>query len=351
MEKTKDINYGLVFEEVKEQDWVFGASPLQNKVIFADGHGWQKFICQSEIQFNRNFDSFSCVTYAILKALVMHIYCVYGILLDLDEMFTAVMSRTIPGVGNSVRNVMESLRLDGFVEEYIATKLRYAFDANTTKQMFFADQPYKLVQEALKSIIKWKINWEALTTSNNVPHSLIVGALKYSPVVITGRAWIKNDKTGLYVDEGLPANHAHLAVDYDSKNPDIIIDSDTYPKDFQYKENVTQDDLIKQLDPTYRIWSAHKITAEPIISSEPKNFLLNKIKDMLKNIIRCNKVTNSKLEIGAGSLWFTKDGKRQRFNKWSLDAITLMTVNFGVQQASDTEIAKFKETSEFFPAN
>lgn len=333
------IENAVVLEPHGEQDWVFGASPMQNKTIFTDGHGWPNYFVHPELQFNRNFDSFSCVTYACLKALTLYIFCVYGIKLDLDEMFTAVMSHTEPGVGNSVRNVLESIRKDGFVEEYIAAQLRYAFDANTTKTMFFAPQPYKLIQEALKSLIKWKINWETLAIENNVPHSTVVASLKYAPAVITGRAWIRSSITGLYVDEGLPANHASVVADYDKTNPDILIDLDTYPANFQYTDNPTAQDLTKLLDPTFRIWSAHKITAEPILAAEPK--LLLKLKNMMTNFIR---------DIHGG-LWFVKDGKKQKFNKAALDVLTLLSVNFGVKTVTDLELSKFKETTEFFPVN
>jgi hypothetical protein len=331
-------NTGLVFEKVQAQDWILGGvSPLQNKVIFSDGHGWPKFRTPPEMQFNTKFDSFSCVVFACLKALCMYIYCVYGILLNLDEMFTAVMARVQPGVGTSVRNVLECIRKSGVVEQALAAKLRYPFDANTTEAMYFNSQPYSLIKEALKFLNVWKMNWEALTTSDNVPHAFIGSALQFSPVISTGFAWIKNSVTGLYVDEGRQANHCWIADDYAGSK---IIANDTYPSDNQYDTNSTIDEFIKELDPSYRIFSAHKITAEPILPTNVKNSLLNKLTDMLSNLVR---------DIHGG-FHFIKNGKREKLPDYLSPMMTVLSVNFGIQQAKDdAEIQKYQETTEFFP--
>jgi len=325
-------NTGLIYEEPKEQDWILGSSPLENREIFPDGHGWPKYRPEAEIQRNRHFDTFSCVTFAVLKALVMYLRVNYGVTFDLSEVFTAVMSGTVPGRGNSVRNVLESVRKDGFLAEYLRT-----FTPEMTKEQFFSPIPEKLIELARNNLLEWEINWEIISTNSNVNHTDITNALRYSPIIAVGYAWIQSGKDGMYYDQGNYPNHCFLIDDYDENDQRKLIANDSYPHDFEADGNYPTEEFLKVLNPNFRIWSAHKITAYPIIKA--KDSLLTKFINMFKEVIR---------DIHGG-YWFIKDGKRQKINSIG-GLMTVIFRNFGIAKdnVSDDELGRFQLTNEFF---
>lgn len=320
-------NYGLIHEDPKPEDWILGASPLDNRIIFDDGKGWRKFAPDGEMQFNRKFDSYSCVSFASLKALNYYFKVVYNIELDLSEMFTAVMSGTIPGRGNTVRNVLESIRKDGFVEEFF-----YPFTEATTKAQFFTPPPLTIKTRAKGKLQYWQINWEWVDSSTDVSHETIKDALKYSPVIVTGYAWTAQD--GVYYDNNRQANHCFLVVDYDEQGR--LIADDSYPTDWQYDDNSSRDEFYKTLDKNFRLWSAHKITVTPILKKNKT--LLEKIKSMFKNISR---------DIHGG-LWFIKGGKKQKIlDIESLSAALVDEIGVEKNDLTDADLAKYPDHKFF----
>lgn len=268
------LNSGLIFEVEQENDYVGGFTPLDPPpILFEDGHGWAKNRLKEEMQFNRNFDSFSCVTFASLKALLMQMKYVYGVDLDLSESFTAVMSGTVPGQGNSVRNVMESIRKDGGLPESYRP-----LTENTTQAQFFAGVSASLKRIAQSTLLKdYDIHWEQLAYSGNVDHALLKENLKYLPNIVTGYAWAYDGE--VYRDYGKQANHCFLNDDFDG---DILIANDSYPQDNQFDDNSNDSEFIKRLAPNFRIWSAHRIWATP--KANVNTNLLTHLKKMFDNL-------------------------------------------------------------------
>lgn len=293
LEKNIVKNPGFVFEEVQQQDWVLGSSAIQAETLYPKNTNWEEMFLGShpDMQFNNNFDSFSCVIFSIARALVCELRSI-GINITISEMFNAVMAGVQPGVGTSVRSGMESFRKNGFVQD-----IDYPFTASTTKEQYFSYPPKKIIELAKSNSLKFSINWEALTTDSNVPHSLVLEELNHTPVVLSGRAWIRNSNTGLYVDEGQSANHCFLGI---RNNNGLIRCGDSYPFDWQYDNNSDPSEFLKDLDPSFRIWSAHRVVIKPI---NEQATLLFKIKNMFKKIYR---------DVHGG-LWFVdkveKDGK------------------------------------------
>lgn len=326
-------NSGLIVEEVKQEDWIFGGiSGSTAPIIFESGHGWLHEQSEEQAQLNSNFDTYSCVTFACTKALVYYFKEVHNLEFDLSQMFTSKMSGTVPGRGNSVRNVLESLRKDGWLLE-----IEYPFLPNTTQVQFFANISITLKNKALGRLDGWKIEWESLSLSSNVPHSVIADALKYSPVIATGFAWASYyGALGIYYDYNNPANHAFLIVDHQigSKDWDLMVD-DSYPQDFTYEPGEAKDQFLKKLHPTYRVDSAHKIVVKPILI-EPS--LINKLKNMFKKISR---------DIHGG-LWFVKSGMKQKIENWEAFAGAVID-EVGTERngLTDAQLLAFKDNKFF----
>lgn len=280
------VNSGVILEPVKDTDYIMGGfSPFAGlyPVIFPNGHGWLTIQRPEEKQYNsRGFDSYSCVTFASLKALSYYFKVKFGMDMDFSERFTAVMSGTVPGQGNSVRNVLESIRKDGFVLESDYPSM----SEDMTQAEWFAPIPQSIKDIGKKNMERWAIHWEALSSSQDVPHDLIKEALKHAPVIVTGFAWASYYGEGIFKDYNNQANHCFDNVDFSDTDPqwDILAD-DTYPLD-PGDPAPTQDEFLKKLDKTYRIWSAHRIWAEEIATPKTDLTLLNKIRMAFKKISR-----------------------------------------------------------------
>ena len=269
-------NSGLILEPPQEKDWILGGvSGATAQVIFKDAHGWLKYQRPEETQANRNFDTFSCVTFASLKSLSYYFKVVHGLDMDFSERFTAVMSGTKPGRGNSARAVLESIRKHGFILE----KDYPSLTENMTENEWFAYPPKAIRDKALKNLEDWKIEWEAIDTSVPVPHSKIIEAQKKGVPIISVYAWASYLGDGVYYDYNNTANHMATSPEHEDNHPivDIIAD-DSYPKDFSTDPRPDAD-YIKRLAKTFKIYSAHVITAQP-----KKKINLINFKPMSKNL-------------------------------------------------------------------
>lgn len=336
-------NSGFVFEEIQEVDHIFGAySPQVGSylVIMPNGHGWLDIQRVEERQFNRFFDTYSCVTFAILKALSYYFKAVYNIDINISEMFTSRMSGTIPGRGNSVRTVLECVRLKGYLLE-----IEYPFTPDTTEGQFFAPISIKLQSTAKGRLKQWKINWEAVSTSNDVSHEQIKEALKYTPVIVTGYAWAQYLGEGVYHDYNNMANHCFLVVDHNDNTKedwDLLAD-DSYPQDTGDGIDQPQE-FLKRLAKDFRIWSAHKITVERIVEPINNANFYTKIKNMALKLVK---------DIHMG-YHLVKDNKIQKITSW-WGLLVLMAEFFNPTLLTDDEIAKFTNVAgtkdHFFPEN
>lgn len=317
-------NSGLIVEPPNEKDWVFGGiSGATAPILFPDGHGWLKFQRPEESQKNRNFDTFSCVSYACLKSLSYYIKVAYGLDMDFSERFTSVMSGTVPYKGNSLRNVLESIRKHGFVLESDYPSLT----SEMTQAQWFAYPPASIRNKALDNLKRWKIEWETLSIASPVPHSQIIEAMKKAVPIITVFAWASYYGEGVYYDYNNPANHATTSPDHEDNDPlvDLIAD-DSYQQDFGDDEG-TQAEYLKRLSKDFKISSAHIITAQPL----PLDIsLISKIKNMFTKIKR---------DVHGG-LWFIKNGVKQKIESW-LDFSGAVIDEVGCGQISDEDLAKY----------
>lgn len=348
--KGKISNTGLLLEDGhvpfihSEKDWFLG-SVLDHQVVFPDGHGVLQFQPQPRPQFNRNFDSFSCVVFGIAKSLCYSLKRKYNIDVDISEMFSAVMAKVTPGRGTTIRLGMEAFRLDGFLYEH-----EMPFTDKTTQDEWFSQKPMTLVIKARDRVrgenAEFEINWESICDSTNIPHELIADALKYgNPIVVTGYAWAsfygaRDGEIGVYKDYGYNANHCFLVADHnidgkDSHVWDLLAD-DSYPQDFQYDGDYPKQEFLKKLAPDYRIWSAHRIHIKKIGATD-KTSLITKIKNMFSKIKRDTK----------GGLWFvkkaSKDGTdfmgKQKLEGW-LDFAGAVIDEIGCETVKDAELRK-----------
>lgn len=302
-------NSGLIHEDPPVENYravvggishhIIGAtSPLTPPpILFKDSIGWQKVWLDygmPEIQFNKLFDTYCCVIYTIAKAICLYIYKAYGIKITISEMYNAFYAGVIPNQGTTIYKGMESFRNHGWVSDE-----KYPFDVDMSVAEFFKAPPKEIIIEAEGVLTKWNFHWEVL--ANNL--QVIFKAYQRTPVVLTGFAWASYYGTGVYYDYNNAANHAFLGLEPLTNGNNLI--SDTYPKDFKYqdKSELDSDELLKELDKSFKYGSAHRCWVTP---ADNNTSLLIKIINMLKKFGR---------DVHGG-LWFLKDGKKQKITDY-----------------------------------
>lgn len=224
--KTVPKNYGLIIEEPKAEDFVFGAerslgSKFAGREILQPDGNWEKYLPDGEPQ-NINYETQCCVTYSTLNALETLRNRAFDIGENLSDRFVGVGSETNPNGGNTMQKVAEFIRQNWSVFET-------EYPVPSTLQEFFQKIPNKYYVLAEARGTKYDYGYEQVNLAD-VPE-----ALKYSPVAISVPAWVQ-DADGLYYrPEGMGDNHAVMC--YGMKNGNYLIE-DSYPP---YKKEVRAD--------------------------------------------------------------------------------------------------------------
>jgi hypothetical protein len=318
---------GHVVEDKNEKPMGGIITPLvPPSVILPDGHGHLNYQGVETMQFNRNFDTYSCVIWAISKALCYFLKERYNLEVTVSEMYNAYFAGVQQNRGTTIHNGMESFRKWGWTSDD-----KYPFTENTTLAEYQQRPPDIIIKDALGQLTKWKFNWEVLSTD----HKSIINYLQRTVVVGTGFAWASYlGEEGVYYDYNYPANHAFIVADY--KDDKSLIVDDSYPQDSQFDTDSTKQEFIKVLSPNYHIASAHRVWLEPILPPPTNNSLLGIFKSMFIKIVRSL----------SGGLFFIKDGKKQAIDNWLAFAGAVID-EVGCKSLPDADIAKLPDAKFF----
>lgn len=236
------INYGLIYDGKKNpDDYILGAdnkAKYDRTVLMPDGR-WRDFRSTVEVQRYAHFDDYGCITHSDLTdlACVMKRKIDLGLIskkniqwledngyfdengnINFNDRFTAVMSKTRCGKGNSQVNVHDSIRNDGLTPQ---SKWNYTNDEFKTCELFYYGEPVPQEMKDLgKEFLKrFQINHEHLNANIKEQAN---EALKYSPISVLVWAWKK--KNGLYYfpvpPEVLYSNYNHQVVKFDPEEED-----------------------------------------------------------------------------------------------------------------------------------
>lgn len=212
-------DHGLILEPRKKEDWVFGGffgdmGPVVNPL-----GDWRDYLVEKEGQIFDAKDSYACATYATHNA--------YEILFkflnkeeNLSDRFTAILSGTKVGVGNSPQKVVETLRKNGCVAEQ-----SLPLSAAKTIEEFYQPDPLpkNLKDEAVKTLLdEWTLNYRQLDSTD---HTTLLEALKRSPVPVSVVAWYQNGAGEYFKPAGMNDNHLVCLV-YADDTGYWIFDSD-----------------------------------------------------------------------------------------------------------------------------
>ena len=190
-----------------------------------DAGQWIENITEFEDQKNDVFDQYACVTHSGWNMTQCLGHRKYGVKLNKSKRYTAVKSGTIPGRGNSVTNVVESIRKDGGVDEEVYPTTVPGMTQAEFYQKIPADVDAK---ENFKAAYDFRHAW---VDGNS--QDMLVAALKVSPVMVSvyGRysfdsnGYVAQDRSGIVTHEVVIVGYEYGKFWYvlDSENPEGLV--------------------------------------------------------------------------------------------------------------------------------
>lgn len=276
MLEHKIKNYGLVFEETAEEDYVVGGLKSAPQEVLVENGDWRPYLPAGEEQRKGEIETNACVSFALLNALEILVKRKFNAEINKSERYTAIVSDTT-SAGNSPKKVAQSFRDYGVIDDYFLP-----FNAGISYDVFFSPKPmtkqYLDIGEEWKS--KWNFRYEYIFNQVggriNDKQKLLMENLKHSPVPISVLAWIYDEQKKLYTKPaGTPDNHEVVLVAYEEGKKWFIFDS--YPE--------SEGDFIKELDWDYDFTTAQKIWLEKQTTPEQIGVFM-KILQFLANILK-----------------------------------------------------------------
>lgn len=218
-------NYGLIEEtEVFAKDWrLGGVSGSDRKVLRAD-RNYLDLLPEVEYQMGVYFDTMACVSFSALNCIETTMKA-FGHNYNYSDRFLAKLSGTTKQ-GNSLRNVAESIRLNGLVDEEVWSFPRAQRNPVYGWHNYYEEIPEAVKMEGKKWLNEWDVSWEW------IPPNHVREALKYAPVQVGVKAYPLIRKDGLFDDAGdARRNHAVMLADATDERYTIF---DHYDKAIKY---------------------------------------------------------------------------------------------------------------------
>lgn len=156
-----------------EEDYILGGVSKLPQEILCPERNWGPWLPVLEIQHNDIFDPFDCTNHSNDNVTETIHKRRYNEEINKSDRFSANISGTQPGKGNSQKNVAECSRQIGYVDEIL-----YPFSKIMTAQEFFTYPPQTLLDIARKFIRD-----EVEYGYEKVPLKELYDALQFSPCV------------------------------------------------------------------------------------------------------------------------------------------------------------------------
>ncbi len=210
IQNQEKYNFAVIKSQPLSTDYYAGV--VEKQILMPSGQ-WDEFLPLVELQkdYSTGFDSYSCVTFSALNCIEMLYIRMTGEIKNFSDRFTAIDSGTVPDRGNSLRNVAESIRKTGVVDQGV-----YNF-VGTEKEYF-----QKIPQEVRDKAYKIPVSWEWGHSGENIqkwrkdPQSVLCELLQYAPVQVTVWAYSKSIVNGVYQPHGVKdENHAVTLYGYE----------------------------------------------------------------------------------------------------------------------------------------
>lgn len=267
-------NYGLSFEPVNENDWIFGAAlgKADGEVINFTGN-WLPYLPDKEAQSRRGIETNGCTIWASLNA-IETLLALKGYKVNYSDRYLANVAfskgKLNPSSGADPRNVVEIIRtIAGCLNEGIVP---WTEEIKTVEEFYgiSAVELAKLIKEGERWFDKWELNYKLLWGGNPTQtdkRALIEDALAKGTVCASVVAWSMGEDGKYTKVPGSPDGH-WTQIAHAPKDKYVIFDS--------------YDGYLKDLDPLYDFNRAMIFYLTP---AQPRLNILQQIINVLRQII------------------------------------------------------------------
>jgi hypothetical protein len=203
------------------EDPVLGANI--ERIILCKDRNWVPFITEIEVQFNKYFDAFRCVTESAWNKIQCLGKRLFNVVLNKSKRYTAKKSGTIPNRGNSVTAVVESIRTKhGGVPEEVWPSMT---ETMTVEEHYKEIPPEVDAKEDFLKEYEYKHEWLPNEIMKGTLDKIIDDGLLYSPVMVSIEGWYSFDEQGRLKWGGRDYTHEVLVV---KSEPDcfLVLDSE-----------------------------------------------------------------------------------------------------------------------------
>jgi len=256
------LNHGFIEPTIEEDNYIFGAKKLPDKIIKEDGQ-WGKYLPVKEIQKQFGIETSNCTGYGTLNALeILSKATIFDVGYIIEENWSdralGVMAGTYPP-GNNPHVVGETIRKKGLLDE-----ADYPFEKVSSVDGYYSPLSNELIDKALKWLDDYDFGHEWVFKGKlplKTKQNLLIQALKRSPLGVSVRAW--QERNGLYFKE-LGQRDTHWCTLYS-----YVL----YKKWFVFD---SYDNTLKELEWDYdfgfakRYWLESKVTFPPVVENEDK---------------------------------------------------------------------------------
>ena len=207
---------GFQPSEIKQGDYILGAATsLKGEVLVPDGQ-WDAWLPASENQSKDGFESFACVSYAVLNAVEILMRQEFGDIQNLSDRFLAYATGTEAKKGNDPTTVCKFLGKKGDVLEK-----DWAYPTPATD--FYKTPPKNLYTLALEFTAEFEYDnqWVPATPE------MMKDALTRSPLTVAGYGWAQDNQEMpmYYTPDGAQPNHYFVVYGYEDGKAWHIFDS------------------------------------------------------------------------------------------------------------------------------
>lgn len=175
-----NMDYGFIYEEPKQEDYLFGDASIDAPVLQPDGQ-WDAFLPSPEYQNLNGVEPYACATFTTTNCVEILLNRVYAFKDNYSDRFLAKMSGTAEKHGNSPHVVAETLRHMGDVDEYV-----WPFTSGIdTFEKYYSAIPNTVTDKALVFTDHYDFRHDY------VPNDQVsmMEALKYSPLGMSVFGW------------------------------------------------------------------------------------------------------------------------------------------------------------------
>jgi len=264
------VNYGLLPEVKDERDYIMGVDSKINWKILNPDSNWLPEAKQmiDEVQKGRYLETFGCTGYALKNIKEMLRINKWGQVINESDRFLNKISGTGRN-GNTFSRVLKAEKNYGWVKESEYSWDRTKFNWNE----YYKTIPQEIRDRALINSKKELFGYDSVWATK----SMIIEALKYSPLYVGLYAWYRK---GMFYYSVANPNHASVII---NRNQFMCYDS--------------YDPYIKNLDEGFKIYYVKRIYLE----RADQVFDENKIKTLrtrgFKYLMRTDKFNGGKGEV------------------------------------------------------